>query len=688
MDLGIKSLEGIRNSSIDFVTKKLKLEIFESADAAAAIKEVKQIVRNIKPDVKLKEITNRKAWEADSEEKNESGIKRLKLLQFGIGAAFFAAAVLLKLSAGVELAMYLTAYLLVGGEVLIKSIRNIFRGQVFDENFLMSLATIGAFAIGEYSEGVAVMIFYQIGEMFQDLAVDRSRRSIKELMDIRPDYANLVSEGQMIQVPPEDVPVGAYIIVKPGERVPLDGRITEGRSMLDTSALTGESVPREANAGDEILAGFINNSGVLTVEVSKEFGESTVSKILDMVQNASSKKSHTENFITKFARYYTPAVVFSALALAFVPPLVLQGEAFSDWIYRALIFLVVSCPCALVISIPLGFFGGIGGASKNGVLIKGSNYLEALNQVDTIVFDKTGTLTKGVFKVTEIKALGEMKEGELLQYAAYIESYSGHPIALSILKAYGSEIIGSEISNYEEISGHGVRAVAFGKRVAAGNIKMMQLEGISAENPDIAGTLVHVAIDGVYAGYIVISDEIKDDAERAIRLLKASGIRKTIMLTGDVRAAGEKTGSALGLDEVYSELLPDQKVEKLEWIKNEMRSGGKVAFVGDGINDAPVLARADIGIAMGGLGSDAAIEAADIVIMTDEPSKIVSAIRIAKKTRRIVLQNIVFAMSIKLIVLLLGAGGLATMWEAVFADVGVALIAVLNAIRVLNLKDI
>ena len=688
MDLGIKSLEGIRNSSIDFVTKKLKLEIFESADEAAAIKEVKQIVRNIESDVKLKEITNGKTGEADSEEKNKSGIKRLKLLQFGIGAAFFAAAVLLKLSAGVELVMYLTAYVLVGGEVLIKSIKNIFRGQVFDENFLMSLATIGAFAIGEYSEGVAVMIFYQIGEMFQDLAVDRSRRSIKELMDIRPDYANLVSEGRVIQVTPEDVPVGAYIIVKPGERVPLDGRITEGRSMLDTSALTGESAPREANAGDEILAGFINNSGAITVEVSKEFGESTVSKILDMVENASSKKSHTENFITKFARYYTPAVVFSALALAFVPPLVLQGEAFSDWIYRALIFLVVSCPCALVISIPLGFFGGIGGASKNGVLIKGSNYLEALNQVDTIVFDKTGTLTKGVFKVTEVKALGEMKEEELLKYAAYVESYSGHPIALSILKAYGSEAVGSEISDYEEIPGHGVRAEVFGKRVAAGNIKMMQLEGISAESPDIAGALVHIAIEGAYAGYIVISDEIKDDAERAVRLLKASGIKKTVMLTGDVRAAGEKAGSVLGLDEVYSELLPDQKVEKLEWIKNEMRAGGKVAFVGDGINDAPVLARADVGIAMGGLGSDAAIEAADIVIMTDEPSKIVSAIRIAKKTRRIVLQNIVFAMGVKLIVLLLGAGGLATMWEAVFADVGVALIAVLNAIRVLNLKDI
>ena len=687
MDLGIKSLEGIRSSSIDFVTKKLKLEIFESADEAAAVKEVKQIVRDIEPDVKLKEITNRKTGEIDSEEENESGIQRLKLLQLGIGAAFFAAAVLLKLSAGVELAIYLTAYALVGGEVLIKSIRNIFRGQVFDENFLMSLATIGAFAIGEYSEGVAVMIFYQIGEMFKDLAVDRSRRSIKELMDIRPEYANLVSEDRIIQVPPEDVPVGAYIIVKPGERVPLDGRITEGRSMLDTSALTGESAPREANAGDEILAGFINNSGAITVEVSKEFGESTVSKILDMVENASSKKSHTENFITKFARYYTPVVVFSALALAFVPPLVLQGEAFSDRIYRALIFLVVSCPCALVISIPLGFFGGIGGASKNGVLIKGSNYLDVLNQVDTIVFDKTGTLTKGVFKVTEVKALGEMKEEELLKYAAYVESYSGHPIALSILKAYGSEIVGSEISDYEEIPGHGVRAEVSGKRIAAGNMKMMQLEGISEKSPDIAGALVHIAIEGAYAGYIVISDEIKDDAERAIRLLKASGIKKTVMLTGDVRAAGEKVGSALGLDEVHSELLPDQKVEKLEWIKNEMRSKGKVAFVGDGINDAPVLARADVGIAMGGLGSDAAIEAADIVIMTDEPSKIVSAIRIAKKTRRIVWQNIVFAMSVKLIVLLLGAGGLATMWEAVFADVGVALIAVLNAIRVLNLKD-
>ncbi|MDD3705576.1 MAG: heavy metal translocating P-type ATPase [Clostridiaceae bacterium] len=619
--------------------------------------------------------------------KSPDGIKNsLKLIQISIGAALFAVAVLMKLSLAVELTMYLAAYVLVGGEVLLKSIRNISRGQVFDENFLMSLATIGAFAIGEYSEGVAVMLFYQVGEMFQDFAVDRSKRSIKELMNIRPDYANLVSEGKLIQVPPEDVTVGAYIIVKPGEKVPLDGRITKGRSMLDTSALTGESVPREANVGDEILAGFINNSGVLTVEVGKEFGESTVSKILDMVQNASNKKSQTENFITKFARYYTPIVVFSALALAFIPPLVLQGEAFSDWIYRALIFLVVSCPCALVISIPLGFFGGIGGASRNGILIKGSNYLEALNQVDTIVFDKTGTLTKGVFKVTEVKALRGMTEEELLKYAAYAEGYSGHPIALSIIKAYGSEVSSSEVSNYEEISGYGVKAKVLGKKVAAGNIKLMQQSGLTAESPDIVGTLVHIAIDEVYAGYIVISDEIKEDAVKAIRLLKDSGIKKTVMLTGDVSTVGEKVGAVLEIDEVHSELLPDQKVERLEKIKS-MKPNSKVAFVGDGINDAPVLARADIGIAMGGLGSDAAIEAADIVIMTDEPSKIVSAIRIAKKTRRIVLQNIVFAMSVKLVVLLLGAGGLATMWEAVFADVGVALIAVLNAIRVLNLKE-
>ena len=687
MELGIKSLDGIRNSSIDFVTKKLRFEISSKADHENVIKEVAAIIEKIEADVKLKDVTNKKIGEVDSDKKDRVNSHKMELVRIGIGTALFAAAVLLKLSPSVELGMYLAAYLLVGGEVLLKSIRNIARGQVFDENFLMSLATIGAFAIGEYSEGVAVMLFYQVGELFQNIAVNRSRSSIKALMDIRPDYANLISEGQLVQVSPEAVTVGSKVIVKPGERVPLDGRIIEGSSMVDTSALTGESVPRAIGAGDEILSGFINKNGVLTVEVSKEYGESTVAKILDMVQNASSKKSHTENFITKFARYYTPIVVFSALALAFIPPMVIPGEVFSDWLYRALIFLVVSCPCALVISIPLGFFGGIGSASRNGVLIKGSNYLEALNQVDTIVFDKTGTLTKGVFKVTEVKALAGISEAELLKYAAYVESYSNHPIATSIMKAYGKDVDRNEVADYTELSGYGVKAYAYGKNIIAGNARMMEKEGLEWESPDTIGTVVHVVLDGAYAGYMVISDEIKEDAKEAIRLLKDIGIRKTVMLTGDVRTVGEKVAEKLGLDEVYSELLPDQKVEKLEAIVKDRNYKGKVAFVGDGINDAPVLARADIGIAMGGLGSDAAIEAADIVIMTDEPSKIVSAIRIAKKTRRIVWQNIIFAMGIKVVVLLLGAGGLATMWEAVFADVGVALVAVLNSIRVLNLKN-
>lgn len=688
MELGIKSLDGIKNASIDFVSQKLKFELSPEVDHENAIKEVAAVIERIESHVKLKEITQLKAGEPDSGEEAESDSQKKELVRIGIGAAIFAAAVLFSFGKGIELGLFLISYFIIGGEVLLKSAKNIARGQVFDENFLMSIATIGAFAIGEYSEGVAVMLFYQVGELFQDMAVNRSRRSIKALMDIRPDYANLIYGGSIVQVSPETVNVGAHVIVRPGERVPLDGKVKEGSSMLDTSALTGESVPREVGAGDEILAGFINKNGVLTVEVSKEYGESTVAKILDLVQNASSKKSRTENFITKFARYYTPIVVFCALALALVPPLVLPGEAFSTWLYRALIFLVVSCPCALVISIPLGFFGGIGGASSHGVLIKGSNYLEALNHVDTIVFDKTGTLTKGVFKVTEVKALGGINEADLLKYAAYAESFSNHPIATSIMKAYGKEVDRNEVMEYTEHSGYGVKAKADGKSIIAGNARMMELEGMEWENPDTIGTVVHIILDGSYAGYLVISDEIKEDAEEAIRLLKACGIRKTVMLTGDARAVGEKVGSKLGLDEVYWELLPDQKVEKLEQIEKEGKSKGKVAFVGDGINDAPVLARADIGIAMGGLGSDAAIEAADIVIMTDEPSKIVSAIKVARKTRRIVWQNIIFAMGIKVIVLLMGAGGLATMWEAVFADVGVALIAVLNSIRVLNMKDI
>ncbi len=473
MELGIKSLDEIGNVSIDFVTKKLRLEILQKADQANVIKEVAAIIEKIESHVKLQELTVKKTGEIGSNQEDSADSHKKELIRTGIGTSLLAAAAFLELSPSIELVMYLAAYFIVGGDILLKSIRNIARGQVFDENFLMSLATIGAFAIGEYSEGVAVMLFYRVGELFQDMAVNRSRKSIKALMDIRPDYANLISEGQLVQVSPEAVAVGAEVIVKPGERVPLDGRITEGSSMVDTSALTGESVPREIGAGDEILAGFINKNGVLTVEVSKEYGESTVAKILDMVQNASSKKSHTENFITKFARYYTPIVVFSALALAFIPPMLIPGEVFSDWMYRALIFLVVSCPCALVISIPLGFFGGIGGASRNGVLIKGSNYLEALNNVDTIVFDKTGTLTKGVFKVTQVKALGQLSENELLEYAAYAESYSNHPIATSIVKAYGKDVDGKEVAAYTELSGYGVKAFIFGKSIIEDKAKAL-----------------------------------------------------------------------------------------------------------------------------------------------------------------------------------------------------------------------
>ncbi len=688
MELGIRSLDGVRNASIDFVTKRLRLETYKSADRESLMKEVKDVIERIESHVRLEAAAALEKGKTASEAESVLDSHKHELMRIAAGVLILLVAVLLKFPEGIELALYLLSYFIVGGEVLIRSIRNIAKGQVFDENFLMSLATVGAFAIGEYSEGVAVMLFYQVGELFQDMAVNRSRRSIKALLDIRPDYANLYTEGRLVQVSPEAVHVGAKIIVKPGEKIPLDGRIIDGRSMVDTSALTGESVPRGVDIEDEVLAGFINKNGMLTVEVTREYGESTVSKILDMVQNASSKKSPTENFITKFARYYTPVVVFTALVLAIIPPLAVPGEAFNDWIYRALIFLVVSCPCALVISIPLGFFGGIGCASRNGILIKGSSYLEALNNIDTVVFDKTGTLTKGVFKVAEVKAVGGISGEELLKYSAYAESCSTHPIAVSIIREYGREIKAEEILDYEELPGYGVSATAEGRKIVVGNARMMQKENIGYKAVDTIGTAVHVVIDGEYAGYITIADEIKDDAETAVRLLKDTGVRRTVMLTGDVRTAGEKVAEKLGIDEVYSELLPDQKVERLEAIEKDKRSGGRIAFAGDGINDAPVLARADIGIAMGGLGSDAAIEAADIVIMTDEPSKIASAIKIAKRTRRIVWQNILLAMGVKGIVLILGAGGIATMWEAVFADVGVALIAVLNSIRVLNQKNI
>ena len=579
--------------------------------------------------------------------------------------------------------LYIIAYLIVGFEVVLEAVENIFKGKVFDENFLMTIATIGAFAIGEFPEAVAVMLFYQVGELFQSYAVDKSRKSIASLMEIRPDYANVKRNNEISKINPEEVKIGEIIIVKPGEKIPLDGKIIKGNSMLDTSALTGESLPREVKENDEVLSGCINQNGLLEIEVTKEFGESTVSKILDLVENASSKKSKSENFITKFAKYYTPAVVIIAVFLAVIPTLVIEGAEFTDWLYRALTFLVVSCPCALVISIPLGFFGGIGGASKKGILVKGSNYLEALSNSEIVVFDKTGTLTKGVFEVQKIEPVGISKE-ELIKYAAYAESYSNHPISVSIQKAYGEEINTNLISKTEELSGRGVVAKIEDKEVLAGNEKLMQEKNIEYTKCNEVGTIVYIAINNEFAGYIVISDEIKEDSKKAIDDLKKNNIKQTVMLTGDRKDVGESVAKELGIDKVYTELLPDGKVEKVEQLLKEKTEKGKLVFVGDGINDAPVLALADIGIAMGGLGADSAIEAADIVIMTDEPSKINTAMKISKKTMRIVKQNIIFAIGIKIAVLILSAFGLSTMWEAVFADVGVSVIAIINSLRALK----
>ena len=607
------------------------------------------------------------------------------LLRIIVAAVLFAAGGLLHLEGWAELGVYLVCYAVIGWDIVWKAITNILHGQVFDENFLMTIATVGALILGEHSEGVAVMLFYQVGEWFQSYAVSKSRRSITSLMDIRPDYANIEKDGKLIQVDPEDVKIGDTIIVKPGERVPLDGKIIKGSSTLDTSALTGESMPREVEAGMEVISGCINQTGILTIQTTKEFGESTVAKILDLVENASDKKGRMENFITRFARYYTPVVVFAALALAVLPPLV-TGQAFSIWIYRALTFLVISCPCALVISIPLSFFGGIGGASKIGVLVKGSNYLEALAYTETVVFDKTGTLTKGSFAVTEIQANG-MTDEELLELAAYAEDYSNHPISLSIQKAYGKKIDNSRITDVQEIAGHGVQAVIDGMTVLAGNAKLMEREHIPYTASNAIGTVVYVAFDGRYAGCIVIADEIKADAPAAIKTLKAAGIRQTVMLTGDADAVGQDVARRLGLDRAYTELLPADKVDRVEELLAQKSDKGMLAFVGDGINDAPVLARADVGIAMGALGSDAAIEAADVVLMTDEPSKIAAIMQIARKTIRISNENIVFALGVKFLVLILGAVGRANMWAAVFADVGVSVIAILNAIRAMRVKQ-
>lgn len=677
-------IDGVKEAVVDFTSQRLLIDKDVDGDINYIVDEVTKIVKRVEPDVKVQYLDDGMIKNIVKEKINEEDNKK-ELIRLGVGATIFALASAFKFSFTVELIMYFISYILVGGEVVLRAGKNIVRGQVFDENFLMAIATIGAFSIGEFPEGVAVMLFYQVGELFQDIAVNRSRKSITALMDIRPDYANLVIGDKEEKVSPEEVNIDDLIIVKPGEKIPLDGVVVHGNSTLDTSALTGESLPREVTVGDEILSGAINKNGVITVKVTKFFGESTVSKILDLVQNAGSKKAPTENFITKFARYYTPVVVISATGLGFLPPLFIEGAAFSEWIYRALTFLVVSCPCALVVSIPLGFFGGIGSASKNGILVKGGNYLEALNNVETVVFDKTGTLTKGIFKVTEVKSIGELSEKEILEYAAYAEGYSSHPIATSIIKAFGDSIDKEVIENYKEIAGHGIKVSVKNQEVLAGNGKLMESEGIKYTQVESVGTIVYIALDKKYLGYIVISDEIKDDASKTMQGLKVLGIKNTIMLTGDSKKVAEKVGLELGIEKIYSELLPGDKVEKVEELDAQKSPKGKLIFVGDGINDAPVLARADIGIAMGGVGSDAAIEAADVVIMTDEPSKIVTAIKIAKKTKKIVIQNIVFALGVKAIILILGAFGFATMWEAVFGDVGVALIAVLNAMRAMKI---
>lgn len=732
----VNKLDGTIEAYFNFSTKVLRLEVKDEVKEEAMIDDVKKIVTKLEPHVKVyKRVKDRRkkakvsnsgccsghdhsdhAHSSDgccsghnhSEHKHngccsdhdhgdhdehEHGhdhthdASNKTLIKIGIGAALFAAGFLFKSNDSVRLAIYLVAYIVIGGDVLLRAIKNISRGQVFDENFLMAIATVGAFLIGEYPEGVGVMLFYQVGEYFQGLAVNRSRKSIADLMDIRPDFANIKTDTGIKTVSVYDVNVEDIIVVKPGEKVPLDGQVIEGTSMVDTSALTGESVPRSVGVEDDILSGFINVNGLLTIKVKKEFGESTVAKILDMVENASAKKAVTEKFISKFARVYTPAVVIAAALLSIIPPMILGFSTFSTWFYRALTFLVISCPCALVISIPLGFFGGIGAASKQGILIKGGNYLEALNYVDTIVFDKTGTLTKGVFEVVSTNIVGELKADELIKYAAHAEVFSTHPIAKSIVKHYDETIDESIIVNYQEVTGHGISVMVDGKKVLAGNAKLMKINNVTFTEVSTSSTIVYIAVDDVYSGYIEISDMIKEDSFTAVEQLKSVGVKETIMLTGDNKSIAESVAKKIGINKVFAELLPQDKMTEVDRLEDAIsNTKRKLAFVGDGINDAPVLARADVGIAMGGLGSDAAIEAADIVIMTDEPSKIVNAIKIAKKTNKIVIQNIVMSLGIKAIVMLLGALGMATMWHAVFADVGVALMAIFNSMRVLNTK--
>ena len=683
----VGQLDGVGASSINLMKQTLTIHI-EPDCAASVAKQIEAIVHSHEPEVTVSEYTANTSASVEAADDDRDGRNMVMRLIFG--AIFFAVGIILsaftQVSASVYLPFLILAYIILGIDVVMRAVQNIIKGRVFDENFLMSLSTIGALIIGEYPEAVAVMLFYQVGEYFQSAAVKRSRKSIADLMDIRPDWATVIRAGQWLVVPPETVSIGETIVVKPGEKIPLDGIVLEGTSMLDTKALTGESVPKTVCKDDEVLSGCINQSGVLMIQVTKAFGESTVSKIIELVEHASERKAPTENFITTFARYYTPVVVIIAAILAVIPPLLFHG-LWVEWMRRALVFLVISCPCALVISIPLTFFGGIGAASRRGVLVKGSNCLEALNRVQTIVFDKTGTLTKGVFNVTGIFPADGFTTAQVLEYAAMAESCSNHPIAKSICSAYGKKV-DQKLENVQEISGYGICVTADGKKIMAGNTQLMDAQSICYTPCGKAGTKVYVAVDGRYAGCILIADEMKKDSKSAIEALKKMGIRKTVMLTGDEEAIGREAAETLGLDAYYAQLLPDQKVEKLEQLDSGKRPGSKLAFVGDGINDAPVLARADVGIAMGGLGSDAAIEAADVVLMTDEPSKLVDAIKVARKTKRIVLQNIAMALGVKGVFLILGAFGVAGMWEAVFSDVGVALLAVFNALRMMKKERI
>ncbi|GAA0818273.1 heavy metal translocating P-type ATPase [Clostridium tertium] len=726
----VNNMNGVKEATLNFTTSTLIIELNGERHDDDIILEAKSIINKLEPGVKVfnknesniipKEVNkctsdtcsieNKNEKENHTHDKNHShgkfrgeshehssekphehshdhshgeAVSLKENMRLIIGAIVYAIALISTEGSILSVVLFALSYVLVGGEVVLTAIKNILRGEVFDENFLMTVATLGAFFVGEFPEGVAVMLFYQIGEVFQSYAVNRSRKSITSLMNIRADYANILKDEKEEKVNPETVNIDDVIIIKPGERVPLDGIVLDGTSFVDTSALTGESVPREVSTGEDILAGFINTNGVLKVKVTKNFKESTVSRILELVENASNKKAPTEKFITRFARIYTPIVVFSALALAIIPPLVIKDASFYDWIYRALIFLVVSCPCALVVSIPLGLFAGIGGASRKGILVKGGNYLEALKDVNTVVFDKTGTLTKGVFKVTEINNVDIAKE-ELIKIAAISESLSNHPIAQSIIKEYGKEIDSNELSDYEEISGHGIKVTINNSQVLIGNYKLMEKFEIKYNNINSIGTIVHVAINNEYKGNIVISDEIKEGSKSAIEGLKAIGVSQTVMLTGDNKSVGEKVASLVGVDKVFAELLPGDKVEKVEGLIKNNSTEGKVIFVGDGINDAPVLARADIGVAMGGIGSDAAIEAADVVLMKDDPEALVTAIKVARKTNKILWQNIIFSLGVKVLVLLLGAFGIANMWEAVFADVGVTVIAVINSTRCLK----